>query len=219
MVTSKNVVKPICKLESKGDIIKQVDSFKYLGYCLNTDGKCVSEVKKRISLAKDAFYQMKAIMRNKHISMNTKMKVLKTYIWGILLYGCESWTINKEIERRLEATEMWFIRRMLRISWIDRVTNEDVLKKAGINRSLMTIIRKRQLSFLGHVYRKDNIERVALTGRIEGKRSRGRQRKTYMQSLKERTTKEVMSTTNFLRMAERKDDWRHMITKSCGEGT
>ena len=114
---------------------------------------------------------------------------------------------------------MWFIRRMLRISWIDRVTNEDVLKKAGINRSLMTIIRKRQLSFLGHVYRKDNIERVALTGRIEGKRSRGRQRKTYLQSLKDRTTEGVMSMTNFLRMAERKDDWRHMIAKSCGEGT
>ena len=111
-----------------------------------------------------------------------KMRTLKTYIWSVLLYGCECWTISNNIEKKLDATEMWFLRRLMRISWTDRKTNEEVLQLAETKRSLMTTIRKRQLKFVGHINRKNGLEKTVLCGKIEGKRSRGRQRTTYIKS-------------------------------------
>ena len=210
MVTSEKSEIPVCHLKSKGENIKQVNNFKYLGYTLTANGKCILEVKKRIAIAKEAFYRMKPIMKNKCISLKTKFRIMKAYIWSILLYGCESWTIDREIMNRIEAVEMWFLRRILGISWKEKVRNEEVLKRAGTKRELIEMIRKRQLSFLGHVYRKDDIERTVLTGRIDGKRDRGRQRLTYLQSLNNWATKGTKSLTDFLRTTERREDWRLM---------
>ena len=105
---------------------------------------------------------------------------MKTYVWSVLLYGCECWTLNKEIVKKLEAVEMWFIRRMMRISWTEKRSNESVLKDANLGRSLIKTIRQRQLDFLGHICRQKGLEHLAITGKIEGKRSRGRQRTTFI---------------------------------------
>jgi len=214
MVTTKKSSKP-CHLTSKGDDIKQVESFKYLGYTLSSNGKCLKEVKIRISMAKEAFSRMRAIFKNRSISIGTKIRLMTTYVWSILLYGCESWTLDKDIERRLEAAEMWFLRRILRISWTDKVKNEEVLRRADVTKKLVQTIRKRQLSFLGHVYRKDDLERAVLTGRIKGKRDRGRQRLTYLESLNTWVNKGAKSKSEFLRVAERREDWRLMIADVC----
>ena len=72
---------------------------------------------------------------------------LKAYIWSILLYGCECWTLTKDLERRLEAAEMWYIRRIMRISWTEKKSNEEVMEIAGYKRSQLKTIRKRQLQF------------------------------------------------------------------------
>ena len=120
MVVSKKTINPKCSLSSKGEQIKQVTKFKYLGYLITSDGRCISEIRKRTAMAKDAFHKMKPVLMNRNISTTTKKRVLKTYVWPVLLYGCECWTMNKDIERRLEATEMWFIRRMFRISWKEK---------------------------------------------------------------------------------------------------
>ena len=84
---------------------------------ITSDGKCITEIKKRIATAKDAFQKLSLILKNRNISMTTKFRVLKTYVWSTLTYGCECWTITSDIEKKIEAAEMWFIRRMLRISW------------------------------------------------------------------------------------------------------
>ena len=73
-------------------------------------------------------------------------------VWSVLLYGSESWTISRAMQERLQAVEMWFLRRMLRIPWVDRVTNEEVLGRAGTHRQLMRAIVTRQIRFLGHIY-------------------------------------------------------------------
>ena len=129
------------------------------------------------------FPKMKPILANRNISMGTKLKVMKTYVWAVLLYGCECWTMNSEVVKKLEATEMWFIRRMLRISWMEKRSNESVLKEANLERTLLKTIRQRQLQFLGHIYRNRGLEHLAITGKIEGKRSRGRQRVTFVNSI------------------------------------
>ena len=115
--------------------------------------------------------------------MKTKKRILKCYVWSTLMYGCESWTISKAMQERLEAAEVWFLRRMLSISWLDRMTNDMVLRKAGTRRELIKMITMRQMRFLGHVNRKEKIEYLAMTGKIAGKRARGRQRMTFMNSI------------------------------------
>ena len=216
MVVSKKVVNPICKITSKGEQIKQVLHFKYLGYIITSDGRCDAEIKRRIAIAKDSFNKMSSILRNKNISMKTKIRVLKAYVWSVLLYGCECWNISTVLRKKLEATEMWFLRRMLRISWEEKRTNESVLEEAGVERSLMKTIRKRQLQFLGHINRHKELEHLALTGKIEGTRSRGRQRVTYLDSINNwKTTKKQNSNMNFLRKSEDRSEWRTMITDVC----
>ncbi|KAG1651849.1 Tyrosine-protein phosphatase 69D [Nymphon striatum] len=137
MVISKKKKNPTCNIVSKSESIKQVTKLKYLGYIITSDGRCETEVKKRIAMAKEAFHKMKPILMNRNISMTTKIRVLKTYVWSVLLYGCECWTFNKEIEMKLEATEMWLIRRMMRISWTEKRKNDSVLKEANVTRSLI----------------------------------------------------------------------------------
>jgi len=108
------------------------------------------------------------------------MRLLKCYVWSTLLYGCESWTISKRMESQLEAAEMWFLRRMLRIAWTDKVSNDQVLQRANTSRNLLKVIVSRQIRFVGHVMRKNQLEAIALTGMTEGKQARGRQRKMFI---------------------------------------
>ena len=220
MVVSKKENNPKCKLFSKGEQIRQVQKFKYLGYTLTSDGKCRTEIKKRIAVAKDSFQKMSPILKNRNMSFSTKLRVLKTYVWSILLYGCESWTITTETRKRLEAAEMWFFRRMLRISWTEKRTNESILEETNQERSLINTIRKRQLKFLGHICRHRGLEFLSLTGKIEGKRSRGRQRITFLESLNSWVTGNNKDNLTFLRMTENRDKWRIMIADVCSrQGT
>ena len=109
--------------------------------------------------------------------------LLKAYIWSILLYGCECWTLTKDLERRLEAAEMGYIRRIMIISWTEKKSNEEVMEMAGYKRSLLKTIRKRQLQFFGHINRADGLEKKILSGKICGTKSSGRQRTKYTDSL------------------------------------
>ena len=215
MVTSKKAEGPMFYLESQGENIKQVNTFKYLGYIISAQRKCLPEVKKRTALAKDALNRLMPIMKERNISLNTKMRILKTYVWSVMLYGCESWTVNNEITNRFVAAEMWFFRRRLRISWMDKVTNKEVLRRDEVHRELLQQVRKRQMAFLGQGYRKDDLERQVLTGRIHGKRDRGRQRMKFLRSLNNWATMGTKSRTDVLRAAERHEDWRCMTADAC----
>ena len=136
------------------------------------DVRCDTEMKKRIALSKDTFTKMKSIITNRNIRIYTKINTLKTYIWSILLHGCECWTLAKDLERRLEAAEMWFIRRIMRISWTEKKSNDEVMEMAGCKRSLLKTIRKRQLQFFGHINRADGLEKQILSGKIWGTKRR-----------------------------------------------
>ena len=135
---------------------------------------------------------------------------MKTYVWSTLTYGCETWTISKEANKRLEAAEMWMLRRMLRIPWTARKTNEQVLQQAETERQLMKQIKKRQLNFLGHVTRKHKVEHLSLTGKIEGKRARGRQRQTYIDQVIANNSL-TCRAPQLIQMAEDRLRWRNMV--------
>ena len=110
---------------------------------------------------------------------------------------------------------MWFLRRILKISWTERTSNEEVLRRAGVKKEAVRIVRKRQLAFVGHIYRKDDLERLALTGRVQGKRDRGRQRVTLLHSLNQGVTQGTRSKTEFLRLADDREEWKLMTADVC----
>ena len=182
IVTKKNLEK--MRLSVRGEVVKQVDSFRYLGTIISSDGKCDNEVKARIAIAKQSYSKLEKIFRSHEISLTTKKRLLNTYIYSVLLYGSECWTISKTLQKRLEAVEMWFYRRILRISYKDHITNEEVLTRMFTRRTLMYRIRKQQLEFLGHVMRKNSLENIIVTDKIKGKRTRGRRSLTYITSLR-----------------------------------
>ena len=133
------------------------------------------------------------------------------------MYRCESWTINKSMQNKIDATEMWFLRRMLKISYLDRITNKEVLQRAKASRALMKNIRKQQSKFIGHTMRQRSLEHLVTTGKMEVKRSRGRQREKMLDSLstwlQKDTPGEVLSCT-----CDR-IGWRSMIAEAGRHGT
>ena len=217
MVISKKKIIPRCQLKINDSPIVQIKKFSYLGSMITEDGRCETEIKRRIGMAKDAFQKMKSILRNTHISMTTKRRILECYIFPILSYASECWTISKCMEKRLEAAEVWFYRRMLRISWIDRVSNAEVFRRAGVQRTLFQSIRKHQMEFYGHIMRKQELEALSATGKIEGTRSRGRQRQTYLKSLSEWAN---VSSITILHETRDRKRWKSMIANALrGHGT
>ena len=118
---------PTCKIILEEEL-EQVSSVDHLDSLVTSDGKCLKDTKKRIALAKQAFNK-KTILTNKKISIETKKRFLKIYVWSTLLYGCESWTISKQARNHLEAVKMWFYRRLVRIPWTEKKMNEEVLSK------------------------------------------------------------------------------------------
>ena len=160
---------------------------------------------------------MKSILCNKSLSLNVRKRVLKCYVEPVLLYGSESWNVNEQIKKKLEATEMWFLRRMLRIPWTARVTNDDCLKQANETRTLYTTIRQRQTAFLGHVMRREALENIVTTGKIEGKRGRGRPREVMLDGL--RRWHGGISAAELIQKTKDRDLWRAMNAYASRHGT
>ena len=124
--------------------VKQVDEFAYLGSIISNGGRNKREIIKRIFQAKIAFNRKKTLLASRNISLKIRKNLLKTYVWSIALYGCETWTIATEERRRLESFKMWCYRRMLRISWMDRITNDEVLERITEGKLIWkNIVRRR----------------------------------------------------------------------------
>ena len=216
-----------CQLKINDVTIKQVKSFNYLGSLITGDGKCDYEIKSRIGMSKQAFQKLQKILKDRKMSMGTRKRILHCYVYSILTYGNECWTISAQMENRLEAVEMWFLRRVLRISWVDHISNGEVLIRAGEERTLIKAIRKRQLEFLGHVMRKEGIEEILTSGKIEGKKGRGRPRFTFLGSLGKwmqaqvpEDQKDSFTVQKVLKTCKDRDLWKFMVTYVLkGHGT
>ncbi|GFO25222.1 retrovirus-related pol polyprotein line-1 [Plakobranchus ocellatus] len=110
---------------------------------------------------------------------------------------------------------MWFIRRMMRISWSEKMSNKFVLKEANLERSLIKTIRQRHLQFLGNICRHRGLEHLAISGKIEGKRSRARQRITFIENPKSWAIGRPKGSNTFMRLTENRFEWRNMIANDC----
>ena len=107
-----------------GQILEQVVKFKYLGQWITVDGRSDTEITGRIAVARSAFLKLRDILTARSVSLELRKRLVRCYVISTFLYASESWTLNKAMEERIEAFEMWIYRKMLRISYMDRVTNE-----------------------------------------------------------------------------------------------
>lgn len=198
-----------------GEQLEEVQAFKYLGATLTKDGKSTTEVKTRIAMATASLAKLGKIWRSRDISTKTKIRLLKSLIQSILLYGCESWTLTAESTKRIQSFDNKCYRRILGISWKDRRTNEYVqdciTSIAGPQEPLLNIVKRRKLAWFGHVTRHDTLTKTVLQGTLEGGRKRGRQTKCWMDNIKEWTR---MDSPTLIRKAENRDDWRRLTAKS-----
>jgi len=192
--------------------LEQVTQFKYLGSTLSEDGSCGNDIKCRIAMAKDAFTKHK-ILLTKNIRPNLKNRLIKALIWSVLLYGSETWTMKKADIRKLESCEMWMWRRVEKISWTERVTNEEVLRRVGEKRTMVDTVWKRKARWIGHILRSDGMLRTALEGRMEGKRSRGRRR---MMMLDDVLRKKPYHSVK--RLTQDRDTWRRLSCAGPAQG-
>ena len=148
MVFSKSTETTNCPLFIQQEPVKDGKEFQYLGSILTVDGRSTTEIKRRIGIAKTAFRKMRSLLTNSRLAVKTRVRAIKPYVWSTLLYGCEAWTVSREMEQRLEAIEMWCWRRMLGISWVERRTNMSIMESFGGRRKLLAEVRKRQMTFL-----------------------------------------------------------------------
>jgi len=113
-----------------GQKVEQVNHFKYLGSVISEDGYCEKDVRCRITMAKNAFMEKKKLLTSK-LNMDLKKRIIKSTIWGVALYAAETWTLTETLRKKLEAFESWVWRRMRKISWTKKITNEEVRKRIG----------------------------------------------------------------------------------------
>ncbi|KAL1447433.1 hypothetical protein WDU94_013960 [Cyamophila willieti] len=165
--------------------IEQVHNFKYLGTNITENTSSETEIKSRIEQARRAFTNMKNFFVRNDLSLGLRIRMIRCYIFSILLYGCESWTMNLAMEKRIEAFEMYLYRRILKISWMQKIMNVEVLNHMQKEKELLQTIKERKIQYLGHILRGEKYALLQLIfqGNIEGKRSRGRPRKMWMDDI------------------------------------
>ena len=112
-----------------GQQIEQVTSYMYLGILITEDGRPEKEIKRRIVIARNVFTNMRTLLSRRRIYLDTRLRTIQCYVWPTLFYGAEAWTITKSLSPSLDAFEMWVYRRVLKISWTEKIANEEVLTR------------------------------------------------------------------------------------------
>ena len=130
-------------------------------------------------IARTTFTNTRTLLSCRGINLKTRLRAVKCYIWPTLFYGAETWTITTSLLSRLDAFQMWVYRRVLKISWMETITNEEVLRMMGTCREIVRQFKTRKLQYLGHLIIHNTSTIQLIEGKIEGRRSRDRPRNTW----------------------------------------
>ena len=138
-------------------------------------------MKTRLLLGKKVMTNLDSILKSRDITLSRKVRLVKAMVFPVVMHGCESWTIKKAERRRIDASELWCWRRLLRVPWTARRSNQFILKEISPRCSLEGLMLKMKLQFFGHlIQRADSFEKTLMLGKIEGRRRRGRQRMKWL---------------------------------------
>ena len=154
----------------------KLSDFIFLGSKITADGDCSHEIKRCLLLGRKVMTNLDSILKSRDNTLPTKVCLVKALVFPVVMYGCESWTIKKA-ECRTDAFELWCWRRLLRVPWTARRSNQSILKETSPGCSLAGLMLKLKLQYFGHLMQKtDSFEKALMLGKIEGRRRRGRQR-------------------------------------------
>ena len=172
---------PITSWETDGETVETVSDFILGGSKITTDGDCSHEIKRRLLLGRKVMTNLDSILKSRDITLPTKVRLDKAMVFPMVMYGCESWTMKKAEHRRTDAFELWCSRRLLRVPWTARKSNQSILKEISPGCSLEGLMLKLKLQYFVHLMqRADSLEKTLMLGGIGGRRRRGRQRMRWL---------------------------------------
>ena len=147
------------------------------GFKITADGDCSHEIKRCLLLEGKVMTNRDSILKSRDITLPTKVRLVKAMDFPVVMYGCESWTVKKAEHQRIDAFELWCWRRLLRVLWIARRSNQSILKEISLGCSLEGMLLKLKLQNFGNLMQRvDSLEKTRMLGGIGGKRRRGQQR-------------------------------------------
>ena len=151
--------------------------FIFLGSKITTDGDGSPEIKRHLLLGRKVMTNLDSLLKSRDITLPTKVRLAKAMVFPVVMYGCESWTMKKAECRRIDAFELWCWRRLLRVPWTARRSNQSILKQIIFGCSLEGLMSKLKLQYFGHLMQTaDSSEKTLMLGKIEGRKRRGKQR-------------------------------------------
>jgi len=141
------------------------------------DGACSHEIKRLLLIGRKAMTNLDSILKSRGITLPTKVHLVKAVVFPVIMYRCETWTVKKAKHQRIDVFELWCWRRLLRVPWTARRSNQSILKETSPEYSLQGLMLKLKLKCFGHLmWRIDSLEKNLMLGKIEGRRRRGKQK-------------------------------------------
>ena len=164
---------PISSWQIDGETMEIVTNFIFLGSKIPADGDCSHEIKRHFLLGRKAMTNLDGILKSRDITLLIKVYLVKAMVFLVVMYGCESWNIKKAEHRRIDAFELWCWRRLLRVPWTARKSNQSILKEISPEYSLEGLMLKLKLQYFGHLMRRtDSLEKTVMLRKTEGRRRR-----------------------------------------------
>ena len=162
----------------------KVSDFILGGSKITADGDCSHEIKRRLLLGRKVMTNLESTFKSRDITLPTKVCLVKSMVFPVVMYRCESWTVKKAECQRINTFELWCWRRLLRVPWTARRFNQSILKETSPGYSLKGLILNLKLHYFGHVMRRaDSFEKTLMLGKIEGRRRRGWWRMRWLDSI------------------------------------
>ena len=163
--------------EDHGITVETVSDFIFLGSKITADGDCIHEIKRHLLLGRKVMTYPDSILKSRDITLPKKVCLVKALVFPVVMYRCESWTVKKAECRRIDAFELWCWRRLLRVPWTARRSNQSILKEISPGCSLEGLMLQLKLQYFDHLMlRVDSLEKTLMLGGIRGRRRRGKQR-------------------------------------------